>query len=215
MKALKHLNLPSSQERIKKAIEAAENKTSAEIIPMVVLSSTGSAHVFPILALFFLLISNELFHLMSLDIFYPLTSHMVFLLFSSLSLGLAFGLSRSHTIKRLLTSDKEEFICVERRALTEFYSAQIHSTLSKTGILLFISLQERKAVVLADKSISDKFDKSIWADVITDLINGIHAQDLTQGIVNAIQKSAEVVTKEFPRTPNDSNELPDKIIIKE
>ena len=214
MHPIKRLIKSDSRKRIQKAIELAESRTSAEIVPMVVLSSTPTAHVFPLLALFFLMISNELFHIIPIDALYPLNAQMAFIFLSCLAVLCAFGLSRFNWIKRLLTSNKEEFRNVERRALVEFYTAQVNTTLSKNGILLFLSIQERKAVVLADKTISDKLDKSVWIEVISTLISGTRSQDLTGGIVNAIQKCADIVYKELPKTAHTKNELPDKLIIK-
>lgn len=200
--------------KIKTAIEQAEAQTSAEIVPMIVSTSTLARHVFPILFLGLGLISSEAYHLMPIDAFYPLTPSMVFFILVFMSALIAFVLSRFNCVKRALTSDIEEALNVERRALSEFYQAQMTSTLSKTGILLFLSLQERKAVVLADKSISDKFDKSVWEGVIQELLRGAKNESLTHGIVSAIHACAELVKKDFPRHANDKNELADKLIIK-
>ncbi len=199
---------------IKKAIEDAESKTSAEIVPMIVSTSTLGRHVFPMLLLIFLLISSEIYHFIPIDLLYPLTSGMVFSMLLALSLSAAYGLSRFNFVKRLFTSDDEEMLNVERRALSEFYLAHMTSTLSQTGILLFLSLQERKAVVLADKAIADKYDKTVWKGVIEELILGAKKEDLTHGIIRSIHACAELVKKDFPRLHNDKNHLTDKLIIK-
>lgn len=129
---------------IKKSIEEAEAKTSAEIVPMIVSSSTLARHVFPTLLLLFLLISSEVYHILPIDLFYPLSPAMVFVGLIVLSLSLAYVFSKSNLIKRAFTSDAEELLNVERRALNEFYLAHMTSTISKTGILLFLLYRSEK-----------------------------------------------------------------------
>lgn len=201
-------------ERIRMAIESAEKQTSAEIVPMIVVGSTGTYHVFPLLFLASLILVEEAHRLLPMDAFYPLQPWMIVVGFFIIGTLLAKWLSRKPSVQRLLTDEAEQFRSVEQRALTEFYGLQMNKTLAKTGILLFLSLREHKAVVLADESIASKIPKDAWNEVIKVLVTSAKSENLTEGIVAAIQKCGDLVKKEFPPAPGDKNEIPDKLIIK-
>lgn len=214
MKRLHALLDKKSEVQIKKAIRAAELKTSAEIVPMIVWDSSPMFHVWPLLFLVFALISAIGFPLLPLDIFFPLQPwHLVVLNLISV-LGLSHFVSRFSAVQNFLTPDWFEKEQVYQRALLEFYQAQMDQTLAKTGVLLFVSIRERRAVVLADKAISSKVPENTWDEIILSLTRVAKQTSLTDGIVNAVAMTGEKLSVTFPRSPNDTNELPDKLIIK-
>jgi putative membrane protein len=65
---------------------------------------------------------------------------------------------------------------VEARALLAFYQSNIQRTIGATGVLIFVSLMERRAVVLADKAIDELVPKDTWRALCDQLIAGIRAK---------------------------------------
>lgn len=206
----KKLSLDSF-ERVEQAIEKAESNTSAEIVPLIVRSSSTSGHVPLLLSLFlfmmYLLLSfgvlhngGSVFHLA-----------IVFILVSLIS-GL---LSQWHGVQRFLIPKEDQRVQVERRALLEFYQSHMHKTQDSTGVLIMVSLMERQAVVLADPKMAQNFPKDYWSEVVQILIQGIKTGDLSQGFVRAIEKVGAQLSEKFPISHNDTNEIRNHLLIKE
>ena len=118
-------------------------------------------------------------------------------------------------VQRNLVSRRDREDQVQMRAELEFYESNIKNTKSATGILLFVSLLERRAVVLADSAINEKVQKETWVDVCNTLVSGIRAGSIAKGFCDAINKSQAILTPHFPIQPDDTNELSNNIIIKD
>lgn len=97
---------------------------------------------------------------------------------------------------------------VWNRSLDRFY--QITPTRGLTGVLIFVSLEEEQAAIVADKGIASKVPPEYWhsphAMIVKAMSQGKHAE----GIVAAIETIAVELARYFPREHDDINELPDK-----
>jgi putative membrane protein len=101
---------------------------------------------------------------------------------------------------------------VHRAALEQFLAHGIHLTQGRTGVLIFASLSEHQAEIVADTAIYAKVDPNVWREAIHALLQGARSGDLTAGIVSAVQLSGRVLSEHFPPN-NDTNELPNKVVI--
>lgn len=205
----------SDLERISGAVASAELKTSGELVPMVVRRSSTVGHVPLILMLGFAV----LFFVFDLDYlqlqWLPLPHWLLIALDLLLLTAFVRLLSPNTMVERLLTSKFDQEQQVEQRAMLEFYNHNINHTIDATGILIFVSVMERRAVVLGDKSISDKLSSEDWQHVIDRLTQGVKSKNLAQGFVDAIGLSGELLEKHFPIKPDDKNELRNQLIIKD
>ena len=77
--------------------------------------------------------------------------------------------------------------------------------------MLYVSLFERVAIVLADKAIAAKHPKKTWDGVRDRLLDGLKKGNAVEGYKNAIQECGTILSKEFPAKPDDTNELPNQI----
>ncbi|MCB0407142.1 MAG: TPM domain-containing protein, partial [Bdellovibrionales bacterium] len=116
-------------------------------------------------------------------------------------------------ICRWLTSEQDLMIQVQQRAVREFYEHQIHNTEASTGILIFLSIMEQKAVILGDKSISERLTPETWQNIIDTLLSGVKKRQTLTGLKKAIELSGQLLTTHFPIQPNDKNELKNHLII--
>jgi putative membrane protein len=128
---------------------------------------------------------------------------------------LGYSLGSLSAVQRWLLPASEQKEAVEQRALLEFYAAHLDRTERGTGILLFVSLLEHRAVVLADKGIAQHCQPKVFDDVVEDLIQGAKSGDLAAGFVQAIARSADLLAPHFPPLATDKNELKDYLRIKE
>lgn len=201
-------------ERIEAAIAEAESRTSGEIVPILVRRSSTVGHV-PLLLFLFLLLCVELVDLPA----YLSQSggpHWLWLATSWLVAGaLALGLARSGAAQRLLTPRDDQIHQVGLRAEIEFLEHEIGQTENDTGVLLFVSMMEHRAVVLADRSIAEKLDAEVWQELIDLMIGGVKRGDLAEGLTEAIRRCGDLLSPHFPIAKEDVNELRDHLVVKE
>lgn len=200
-------------EKIRKAVTDAEKTTSGEIVPMIVRSSASTGHVFWLLALAFL----ALFTLLAYNTVDRADQYFVAYEIGALvaAVALAALLSRFDFVRRLCTPDSDRSASVMRRAQLEFYQQDLKKTKGGTGILIFVSLMEHEAVVLADQGIAQHHKPETWNGVIALLLAGIKAKDFAGGMADAVTLCGRHLSEKFPRAQNDQDELPNRLVIQE
>jgi putative membrane protein len=202
-------------ERIEAAIGTAESGTSAEIVPILVRSSSTVGHV-PLTCFALLLVCAFLFDLPGLiagllGVAYWIGLAACWLL----AAGFALAVSRLHGVQRLLTPRADQIRQVDLRAELEYFELGMRRTQARTGILLFVSLMEHRAVVLADRAIDEQLTEGVWQEVIDLMIEGARRGDLAAGMIRAIERSGELVSPLFPIDAADVNELRDHLVVKD
>ncbi len=115
-------------------------------------------------------------------------------------------------IKRLFISAERMSSAVHERAIRAFYEKGLYKTKDETGILIFLSLLEKKMWILADKGINTKIHENLWADIAKGISSGMFEKAHCDAMISAIEKCGLELTKYFPVKPDDTNELSDKVI---
>lgn len=101
---------------------------------------------------------------------------------------------------------------VRRRALLLFRAAAEARTRGRTGVLIYLSLDEHRAEIVADAAINAKVKPEVWGDAMAALIDEVRAGRPAHGLVEAVAKVGNVLAEHFPRSADDTNELPDRLI---
>ncbi len=96
-------------------------------------------------------------------------------------------------------------------ALMEFYSSGLYRTREANGVLIYLSLLERRVVVLGDRAIDEKMGAG-WHDVRDRVIRGIREGNAGKGLCEAVTMCGQALARHFPRRADDTNELPDEVI---
>jgi putative membrane protein len=117
-------------------------------------------------------------------------------------------------LKRIFISNREIAEEVEEAAVTSFFKHGLYRTKDGTGILIFISVFERKVWVLADRGIDAKVSSDHWKSVVDGISDGIRKKQAAASICQAIQTIGRTLGEHFPVAADDTNEL-DNIIIAE
>lgn len=97
-------------------------------------------------------------------------------------------------------------------ASSQFLARNIHLTRGRTGILLFVSLEERYAEVHADAGIDERVGQQDWNAICAILIDHASRNDFANGFVLAIEASGALLARHFPKTGADTNEIDDHLI---
>lgn len=101
---------------------------------------------------------------------------------------------------------------VRARAVTCFKVGAERRTHGRTGILIYVSLREHHAEILADAAIATKVSPEVWGEAMAALLAGIRAGNLASGLSGAVERVGAVLAEHFPRADDDQNELPDRVI---
>ena len=100
---------------------------------------------------------------------------------------------------------------VALRASRAFLDEEVFATRDRTGILLFLSLFEHRAVVLADSGIHARVEASAWEAVAADLAAGMRAGRAGEALVEAVRRCGELLAERgVPCWPEDRDELADR-----
>lgn len=197
----------SDLKEIEAAVVKAEKNTSGEIVPVLIRQS-GAYHYVSIILFLILLTAIQFFHFRPQNTWYFLGEIAVLLVASQL-------LAKLSLVRQILTFSEDIGRQVNARAELEFYNSSIYQTKDQTGVLLFLSFEEKMAVVLADKKISKVHDNKTWGAVVKLMIDAIHEKKLKEGIIKAIEHCGEILAKDFPKKEFDTDELSNKLVIKD
>jgi len=196
------------QERIQQAVMAAEKKTSGEIVPMVVSASGRYAEV----ELSGLVIGLVLGTLAAFIWHDPWGSVQTYLLWPVVGAVLGFAVCSVPRFKSRLIPKHRVADAVHGRSLAAFTGHGLHYTKAHTGILILASLLERRVVVLADQGINEKVQPGTWDEVVQILTNGLRSANACDAFCKAIERCGEILEQHFPRSPDDQDELANKLV---
>ena len=101
---------------------------------------------------------------------------------------------------------------VRRRAITIFRAAAERRTAGRTGILIYLSMAEHRAEIVADEAITKVTTPETWGEAMAALIDEVKQGRPADGIIAAIERVGVVLAEHFPRSATDKNEIPDKLI---
>jgi putative membrane protein len=101
---------------------------------------------------------------------------------------------------------------VRRRALEMFRIAAERRTRGRTGVVLYLSLLERRAEIVADEAIHGRVEPEIWGEAMAVLIGKVKDGRPGEGMAFAVARIGEVLASCVPPESANPNELPDRLI---
>jgi putative membrane protein len=188
------------------AIRAAEERTSGQIVCVLARASSAYAHV-PILWASALALLTP----WPLIEFTPWSVQHIFLV--QLAVFIVFALAFSWMpLRVLLVPRAVRRARAHRAALDQFVIRRVAHTKNRSGVLIFVSLAERYARIIADDGIAAKVQGSEWQKAIDELVPHMRDGRIAQGLVAAVRRCGTVLAAHVP--PDGSpNELPDRLYV--
>ncbi|MGD0844140.1 MAG: TPM domain-containing protein [Geobacteraceae bacterium] len=196
------------KERIRQAVEAAESRTSGEIATMVV-DHSDRYHEAEVLGgilvagLVGLIIATVVQHV-TIWTYIPLVcilyipARLLFIRVPRLKLPFINKLRMMHAVRE--------------RAVRAFYEKRLYKTRDENGVLIFISILERKVWILGDRGVDRKIPHATWQTHAREISAGIKEGRACAALCTVIGKCGQVLGEHFPRKEDDTNELPDDLI---
>jgi putative membrane protein len=133
------------------------------------------------------------------------------LIFQVLSGALGWFLGRLPAVERLLAGRRHQEQAVHGRAEQAFFEHGLHQTRDGTGVLVFASLREHRAVIIGDRGIHARMGDGEWQRAVDALVAGMRRGTPGQGFEAAIDLVGARLAEHFPRRAGEAavNELPD------
>lgn len=195
---------------VREAIVEVERRTVGEILPVVVERSDPHPAADWLAALSCLLAGSAL-----LTHWLPWGRPLPLLLLQIALGGVGLGLARLlPDFKRLFIFESRATDVCEEQAFQEFYANGLHRTAGATGVLLFVSLLERRAIILAGEGIDSKVDADFWAAADDAILDGVRRGSLRDGLILGVRRAGERLAEFFPAREGDRNEIPDRVIVR-
>jgi len=210
-----------TRRRIDAAVAAAESRTAVEIVPVVATASGRYDRAEDIAGLWLGIVA-----LVVAWSFYPesraeagswggLSPALEIVTYVAATLG-GFFLGvilamRVAPLRRLFTPRNEMRDDVATRARQVYFDSSVHHTAGGTGLLIYVSLFERLAVVLGDRTIVERLGEPALDELCATLTSAMRA-DPAGAIERTIRAAGEKLGAVLPRADDDVNELPDALV---
>jgi putative membrane protein len=144
----------------------------------------------------------------------PTLSQLLTLLmvFAALKFTVALLIMKWTPLRLALTPGATKHRRVRRRAISIFKAAAERRTAGRTGILIYLSMAERRAEIIGDEAITKVTTPETWGEAMAALLVDVKEGRVADGIVAAVERVGAVLAEHFPRSADDINEIPDKLI---
>ena len=116
--------------------------------------------------------------------------------------------SRSNSLRRLLTTDKFRSAAVRTGAVAMFYEAGIANTNAEMGVLIYLSVLERRLELIADRGILKGVNALEWNQQMFELHEAGRKAD-AHTLQAGLENLGALLAKHLPATGENPNELPD------
>lgn len=101
---------------------------------------------------------------------------------------------------------------VHDQAVKHFKVGAERRTHGRTGVLIYLSMSEHRAEIIADEPIAEKVDAEVWGEAMADMLKEIKQGRTAEGMAAGVRDVGVVLAQHFPRGDEDENELPDRLI---
>jgi putative membrane protein len=195
------------RERISAAIRAAEAQTSGEIV-CVLADSSSDAIGLPILLATVAALAVPWVLMAATAL--PVRSILVPQVITFIVLALVLCLPQ---IRVALLPRRARRVPAHRVAVEQFSIRGISRKKDRNGILIFVSLAEHYARIIADVGIASKVPRAQWQSAVDTLVAECGHGRVADGFISAIEICGSVLATHFPRTADSKDELPDRIYV--
>jgi putative membrane protein len=193
------------RDRIANAIRSAEARTSGEIVCVLARTSTPTTALPVILAAAAALATPWiLMALTAMTVQQMLSIQVVIFLVLLMLLCLP-------SIRVALMPRKMRRAVAHRMAMEQFISRGIVGNKDGAGILVFVSLAERYARIIAGDEIAARVPQSAWQGAVDALISHMRDGRIADGFIAAIDACGDELARHFPQADGSHNKLPDRI----
>lgn len=191
--------------RIAEAIKAAEQRTAGEIVCVLARRSSDYSYVPPLWAAFVALLAPWPMVLFT-ELGVRTILSLQIIVFIVATLAVSWMPLRLAATPRAVKRSR-----AHREALEQFFLRGVARTKDRSGVLIFVSLGERYARIVADEGIAAKIGEDQWRHALDLLRAHMREGRVADGFIAAIDECARILSTHIP--PGGRDELPNRIYV--
>ncbi|WP_331539404.1 TPM domain-containing protein [Phenylobacterium sp.] len=115
-------------------------------------------------------------------------------------------------VRRALTPKALKRHRVREKAQEQFLSRNLRATRERTGVLIFVAVDERMAEIVADEGIASAVGPEVWTRAMAALVEGLKRGEPAAGFAAAVGLCGDVLAEHFPLRADNPDELPDSLV---
>jgi putative membrane protein len=197
----------ADRKRVADAITNAERQTSGEIVAVI---AGESASYFYVPFMWAALIALAVPFPLIFWTWWPI-QHIYFLQLAAFTVLLLLFMWRP--LRLALVSNKVKKERAHRRAVEQFLAQNLHTMPSRTGVLIYVSMAERFAEIIADAGINQKVAAGTWQTIVDELTGRIGSGQAVDGFIRAIDAVGQQLARHFPPGSHDPNAFANHLIV--
>jgi putative membrane protein len=121
--------------------------------------------------------------------------------------------NRVDWLRRLFTPRREMADEVRRRAQAVFFDQRVHHVDSASGVLIYVSLYERQAAILADEHVLTAVGQETIDRWCRDFTTSLHREPAIDAMCGVIEQIGTRLSESLPRRTGNVNEVPDALVV--
>jgi uncharacterized membrane protein len=95
------------------------------------------------------------------------------------------------------------------RAREVFVALGMHRTAQRSGVLVYLAVEDRKLAIIGDEGIHTRVGDDYWTGVRDRMVERLRAGAVRDALIGAVTEVGATLARFFPRRPDDVDELPD------
>lgn len=190
-------------------VEDIENNSLVEIIAVVKAKSENYANIPVWVASVAMIISYTFL----MFIHWEINVYLMYFISIFVFIGFYLLFENINMLKRVFVSKKRMLRATDIFSRAVFQKAGIRFTDQKIGILFFVSLFEKKVIVIPDRGALTAIPEDEWNLIIEDFRKIFSKKNSADEFISKLLKLKPIFNKYIPPIENDINELPDFIEI--
>jgi len=104
--------------------------------------------------------------------------------------------------------NSDPFVAAQKK----FHRLGMHKTRERNAVLIFVAPRVHKFAVIGDEAIHKKCGDQFWQRVVEKMRTHFQNEKFSDALIEAVEEIGEVLASDFPKTREDTNELPDNVI---
>ena len=118
---------------------------------------------------------------------------------------------RVHAERRVAHGLRRRTVDPIVRARDVFVALGMHRTAQRSGVLIYLAVEDRKLAIIGDEGIHTRVGDDYWTGVRDRMVERLRAGAMRDALVGAVTDVGAALARFFPRRPDDVDELPDDV----
>jgi len=107
--------------------------------------------------------------------------------------------------------EQQCYIDIYEHALDVFHILKMDNTKHQNGVLIYVAVDNKSFVICGDQGINNVVDTNFWNSTRDKITKQFKKRNFKQGIIDGVTEAGKVLSKYFPHSHNNLNEIDNSI----